>query len=191
MGTPVLGSKFLNATAVVAVANAFVSGQNIVQKGAGGGSSVTYRGIIGEPHLLTLSTDDTGGSSSGVPGSGPVQAASSTKLELIQRASHPNTGDPTYLLYVQATLAPLADRASAQSVLEELASANALGISDYTYQNVSGAPTWYWFGAIQNLSDLQALQDPVNKVKAKAGGQLQEFASLITSISSALMLKVQ
>lgn len=190
MGTQVLGSKFLNATAVVAVANAFVSGQNILQKGAGSGSSVTYRGIIGEPHFLTLSTDDTGGSSSGV-GSGPVQAASSTKLELIQRASHPNTNDPTYLLYVQATLAPMADRGSAQSVLEELANTNALGLADYTYQNVSGAPTWYWFGGIQNLSDLQALQDPVNKVKARAGGQLQEFASLITSISSALMLKVQ
>lgn len=185
MGTQVLGSRFLNATAVSDVASAFGGGG--LPKGAGNGNSVTYRGIIGEPHLLMLSVADDG-DSSGSSGSGPVQAVSQTKIELIPGESHPGTGDPMYLMYVQATLAT--NLTSVQSTLQQLVAANALGLSDYMYRSVSGAPTLCWFGAIQNLGDLQALGDPVSKVQAKAGGALKELGGMITSISSALLLKV-
>lgn len=194
MGSKVLGNNKLSATAITASASAFAGGLGIdgPRTGAEPQGSVTYRGLFGEPNILTLSilSDASGGPVVSPPTSGPVQSVSTSVLSLLPDVSHPGQdGDPPYLLYVQATLAASAKLDS--PMLKEVAAPDALGLTDYIYASSTGAPTWYWFAAIQDLSELQALGDPVAVVKKKAGGALEQFGKMLTHISSALMYRVQ
>lgn len=195
MGSKVLGSNNLLATAITASASAFVGGVNIdgSRLGPGAQGSVTYRGLFGEPNILRLDivSDVSGGAGVSAATSGTVQSLSTSRLSFMRNVSHPGgNDDPPYLLYVQATLAPMATGKDTPA-LKQLAEPDALGLTDYIYASETGAPTLYWFAAIQDLSELQALGDPVALVKRKAGGSLEEFGKMLSHISSALMFKVQ
>ncbi|CAN7390697.1 hypothetical protein LJR230_002294 [Trinickia sp. LjRoot230] len=195
MGSKVLGNNKLSATAITASASAFAGGLGIdgPRTGVDPQGSVTYRGLFGEPNILTLSilSDASGGSGASAALSGTVQSVSTSVLSLMPDVSHPGQdGDPPYLLYVQATLAPSTPLTDSGK-LRDVTKPDALGLTDYIYASTTGAPTWYWFAAIQDLSELQALGDPVALVKKKAGGALEQFGKMLTHISSALMFKTQ
>src|SRR5689334_21637416 len=112
MGSKVLGSKNLIATAITASASAFVGGVNIEgsRLGPGAQGNVTYRGLFGEPNILRLDilSDVSGGAAASAATSGAVQSLSTSRLSFMPNVSHPGgNDDPPYLLYVQATLAPM------------------------------------------------------------------------------------
>lgn len=210
MGKSVIGSGLLYASTIKASATAVIGGEvdSIHNLYAGEAfSSVTYRSVFGEPLLLSLIaledisalehvTTAANKALKALPEDSLAEdeeAVSGGLIRFLAQASHPATPpqDAPYLMYVRAELAPLENVGYGRDILYKMASQNALGVADYTYESVDDSPTWNWFASFDSFAALEKIGDPLSKVKAKAGSNLvQSFAPLADSISTIFLRKV-